>query len=255
MSAASLPPEQRFTDRVENYVRYRPSYPDGVLDLLRRDAGLGSASHVADVGSGTGISAALLLRAGCTVSGVEPNRAMREAAERLLAAEPSFRSVDGTAEATSLADGSVDLIVAAQAFHWFRRREAREEFNRILKPAGRVVLMWNERRLAATPFLRDYEQLLLKFAVDYREVRHENIGEKELGEFFRGGAYQIHAIPHQQSFGFAGLKGRLLSSSYVPAEDRPEHAPMLEGLRRIFEQHQSGGLVRFEYDTRVFLGR
>lgn len=255
MPSAPLTPEQRFSDRVENYVRHRPSYPEQVIDLLWREAGLRAGSVVADVGSGTGIFTKLLLRAGCVVFGVEPNREMRRAAERLLAGEPLFHSIDGSAEATTLEDHCADLLVAAQAFHWFRRPEARAEFSRILRPQGRVALIWNERRPDATPFLSDYEQLLRTFGTDYAQVRHENIGKPELGEFFVDGAYTTHSMPNEQSFDHEGLRGRLLSSSYAPAEGRPGHKPMIEELSRIFERHQTGGRVSFTYDTRVYIGR
>jgi SAM-dependent methyltransferase len=225
-----------------------------MVEWIRVGAGLHAGSIVADVGSGTGISARLFLDAEWEVFAVEPNREMREAAERLLGSHPSFHSVNGCAEETTLADGSVDLVSAAQAFHWFDPRKTRPEFNCILKSNGHVALIWNERVLDATPFLRDYERLLLSCATDYRQVRHENIGEKELAAFFTGG-YAAHALPNEQIFDFEGLKGRLLSSSYVPAAGQPGHEFMLQELRRIFERHQCDGRVRFEYVTRIYLGR
>lgn len=239
---------------MENYVRYRPHYPEEIITLLRRDAGLSSASVIADVGSGTGISAELFLQAGCTIHGVEPNREMREAAERILAAHPAFHSVSGTAQATTLPDQSVDFIVAAQAFHWFNTPETRTEFNRILKPSGHVVLIWNERKLDATPFLRDYEALLLRFGSDYAEVRHENIDAAQLTRFFIG-PHATHTFANEQRFDFESLKGRLLSSSYAPAEGQPRHEPMIAELLRIFDLHQSAGQVCFEYNTQVHVGR
>ena len=250
----SAAPEKRFSDRVENYVRFRPVYPPEIISLLRRGTGLTSASVIADVGSGTGISTKLLLGAGGKVYGVEPNREMRQAAERLLTRHPGFHSVDGTARATALADHSVDLIVAAQAFHWFNTPEARAEFSRILKPGGHVMLMWNERKLDATPFLRGYEELLLRFATDYAKVRHENIDDAALGGFFIG-PYAAHSFPNRQQFDFAGLKGRLLSSSYAPAEGHPLHEPMIAELRRLFDLHHDAGQVCFEYNTQVYIGR
>ena len=247
-------PEARFSDRVENYVRYRPGYPLEILDLLRREAGLTSASVIADIGSGTGISTELLLKTGCTVHGVEPNREMRQAAERLLAGLPGFRSVDGTAQDTTLPDKSADLIVAAQAFHWFNTPETRAEFSRILKPGGHIVLIWNERRTDATPFLRDYEQLLLRFATDYATVRHENIDAAALERFFNG-PYATHAFSNEQRFDFSALQGRLLSSSYAPPPGHPQHEPMIAELRLLFDLHQAAGVVCFEYDTRLYIGR
>ncbi len=124
----------RFSSRVENYVRYRPAYPGGVLQCLERECGLTPAWRVADIGSGTGISSKLFLDYGCTVFAVEPNPDMRRAAERLLGSVPGFHSEDGSAEATGIPAGSVDLAIAAQAFHWFDPAGAREEFQRIVRP-------------------------------------------------------------------------------------------------------------------------
>lgn len=250
----SAAPEERFSDRVENYVRYRPGYPPEVRALLVDQAGLGPGAVVADVGSGTGISTEILLGAGAAVYAVEPNTEMREAAERLLDGRPGFHSVRGTAQTTTLAAESVDLIVAAQAFHWFNTPETRAEFSRILKPGGKIALIWNERKLEATPFLRDYEALLLRFATDYGAIRHENVNEAALRRFFTG-PYATHLFPNRQIFDFAGLKGRLLSSSYTPGPGKADHEPMLEALRRIFDLHQHDGAVVFDYDTRVYLGR
>jgi SAM-dependent methyltransferase len=245
--------EQRFSDRVENYVRYRPGYPQEIITMLQREVGLTPHTIVADVGSGTGISAELFLRFGCNVHAVEPNREMREAAERLLSRYPNFHSVNGNAHATTLPDQSVDIVVAAQSFHWFNTPETRAEFTRILKPGGHVVLIWNERKLDATPFLRAYEQLLLNFATDYTKVRHENINAGELNRFFIG-PHVTYTFPNEQRFDFDGLKGRLLSSSYAPAEGQPRHDEMIAELRRIFDAHQASGQVCFEYDTRVHVG-
>ena len=246
-------PEQRFSNRVENYIRYRPSYPQELINLLEREAKLSPVSTIADIGSGTGIFSELLLKAGYQVDGVEPNQAMREAAERLLAGYPRFHSVDGSAQATNLPDQSMDLIVAAQAFHWFDTPESRTEFRRILKPGGKIALIWNERHLDTTPFLRGYETMLREFGTDYSEIRHENIGPESLKLIFPGG-YETHAFSNSQQFDYEGLEGRLLSSSYTPVPGRPGYEPMLSELRRLFDAHQQGGQVSIDYDARVHLG-
>ncbi len=245
--------EQRFSNRVENYIRYRPSYPQELIRLLEREANLSPESAIADIGSGTGISSELFLKAGYRVSGVEPNQAMREAAERLLSGHPRFRSVNGSAQATTLADQSIDLIVAAQAFHWFDTPEARAEFRRILKPGGKIALIWNERHLGSTPFLRGYEELLLRYGTDYAAIRHENIGAESLTLLFPTG-YETHTFPNSQRFDYEGLEGRLLSSSYTPAPGQPGYEPMLAELRRLFDEHQQDGQVSIDYDARVHLG-
>ena len=245
---------QRFSDRVENYVRARPSYPEAFFDFLRSEIGLTADWAVADVGSGTGISAGPLLKNGNTVYGIEPNAPMRQAAERLLADDARFRSVDATAEATTLPDSSVDLVLAAQAFHWFDRPKARNEFARILRQGGWVLLVWNERRLDSTPFLRDYERLLHAYAPDYNRVRHENIDNETIAAFFAPQPFQTRTFDNAQIFDYAGLEARLLSSSYTPGADDPRRVPMLRDLRRIFDLHQRDGRVRFEYDTRAHFG-
>ena len=244
---------RRFSDRVDNYIRYRPGYPAGVLDVLRGAIGLAPEMVVADIGSGTGLSTALFLQNGNQVYAVEPNREMRLAAERLLGAWPAYHSVNGTAEATTLPDASIDCVVAAQAFHWFDPVKTRTEFRRILRPGGHVVLLWNRRLTDATPFLRAYEKLLENHGTDYAQVRHERIDEAGLRDFFLPG-FRRRTLPNAQSFDFAALQGRLLSSSYAPNEGHAEFGPMMELLRRIFDEHQRDGSVRFEYETEIYCG-
>jgi SAM-dependent methyltransferase len=244
----------RFSNRVDNYVKFRPGYPPGVMDILRTNCGLTATSIVADVGSGTGILSELFLKNGNTVFGIEPNAPMREAAEHLLKEFPNFASIDATAEATTLETSSVDLITAAQAFHWFDRDKARTEFARILRPGGWVALIWNERRLDSTAFLRDYEKLLLRFGTDYEKVRHENVAG-ELGRFFAPADFRIKSLDNVQHFDFESLKGRTRSASYTPEPGDPNFAPLFVKLEELFNTHQSGGKVDFEYDTRVYYGR
>jgi len=243
----------RFSDRVENYVRYRPGYPPQVLDTLKKDCGLMPSHLVADIASGTGIWTKMLLENGNAVYAVEPNLDMRQAAERLLAGFPQFTSIDGKAEATTLPDASVDFATAAQAAHWFDRERARREFVRILKPSGWLVLLWNEREVDTTPFLRDYEHLLLAYGTDYEDVRHERTTDA-VNEFFDPSPYIERVYPMRQEFDYAGLEGRLLSSSYAPGPGHPKYEPVLRELRRIFEEHAAGGRVAFDYKTRVYFG-
>ena len=244
----------RFSDRVENYIRYRPGYPPQVLETSRKECGLTPAHVIADVASGTGIWTKMLLENGNSVYGVEPNVDMRETGQRLLSAFPKFTSFNGKAEATTLADGSVDFVTAAQAAHWFDRERARREFSRILKPRGWLVLLWNEREVDTTAFLRDYEQLLLTFGTDYEDVRHERTTDA-VNEFYDPAPYQQRVFPIGQEFDYAGVEGRLLSSSYAPGPGHPKHEPMLRELRRIFEEHAHAGRVSFAYKTRVYFGQ
>jgi len=244
----------RFSDRVENYVRYRPGYPAEVLRVLQTECGLRPEHRIADIASGTGIWTRILLENGHPVFAVEPNAEMREAGERVLAGFPKFTSVAGTAEATTLGDASVDFVTSAQAAHWFDRERARREFVRILKPGGWLVLLWNERLTDATPFLREYEELLLKFGTDYQDIRHEKTTEA-VNEFFDPAPYQERVFAMRQEFDYAGIEGRLLSSSYAPGPGHPNHEPMITDLRRIFQRHAVDGRAAFEYKTRVYFGR
>jgi SAM-dependent methyltransferase len=213
------------------------------------------AATVADVGSGTGILTGLLLERGCRVLAVEPNREMRAAAERRLGGDERFTSVAGRAEETGLAPASVDLVTAGQAFHWFDAARAREEFRRILRPGGVVALLWNDRKVDATPFLRAYEALLRRFGTDYAEVQHRTAKAQEVEAFFGPGRHAVAVFPGRQDLDLEGLRGRLLSSSYVPEAGHPDHEPMLAALGEIFAAHERDGTVALEYDTVVYHGR
>jgi SAM-dependent methyltransferase len=243
----------RFSDRVEDYVRYRPGYSREVLDLLRAECGLQPSHIVADIASGTGMFTRLLLENGNSVFAVEPNTEMREMGVRQLESYNRLVSIAGTAEETTLGSASVDFVTAAQAAHWFDLPRARAEFARILKPEGWCVLIWNERRTETTPFLLDYEQLLLTYGTDYKEVRHERT-TAIIHEFFAPALADERVFDLRQQFDFEGVAGRLLSSSYAPLEGHPSHAPMMQELQRIFRAHATDGKVEFEYNTRVYYG-
>ncbi|MCA1573193.1 MAG: class I SAM-dependent methyltransferase [Acidobacteria bacterium] len=244
----------RFTTRVENYVKFRPTYPPPIIDLLRAECGLTEASVIADVGSGTGILSELFLKNGNTVFGVEPNAQMRTAAESLLSDYRRFNSIDGTAESTNLKSASIDFVTAAQAFHWFEPKKTRAEFARIRKPGGWVALIWNERRLDSTPLLRAYEQLLLQYGTHYQQVRHENV-TGDIAGFFAPQGFRRESFENVQNLDFESLHGRVLSASYTPESDHPSFEPMIGALRELFEAHQKHGSIAFEYDTRIYYGQ
>jgi SAM-dependent methyltransferase len=244
----------RFSSRVEDYLRYRPRYPDALYDFLRTELGITAGRAVADLGSGTGIFAEPLLAAGCVVFGVEPNAAMRAAAGRLLGGcFPGFRSIDGSAEATMLPDGSVDLAVAAQAFHWFDPVKAAAECRRILRGDRVAALVWNTRKTSGSPFLEGYEALLNEFGTDYGSVRHDRADEQRLLRFFAPGFRRV-VFPNHQRLDLAGLRGRLLSSSYTPGADDPARGPMLDALNGLFSRSNTAGHVTLAYDTEMFFG-
>ena len=245
----------RFSTRVADYVKYRPGYPPAVLRLLEEECGLDSTSVVADVGSGTGLLSELFLRNGNRVYGIEPNREMREAGAGLLSSYPSFFSVDGRAEETTLDDKSVDFVTAGQAFHWFDPPRSRREFMRILRPGGWVVLVWNDRRTAGTPFLEEYERLLLEYGTDYKEVSVKYAEESMIAALYGPSEMKSQTFDNEQVFDFEGLRGRLTSSSYAPQPGHPNFDPMMRELEALFRRHEQGGRVVVAYDTKVFYGR
>ena len=249
-----IEPTKRFSSRVENYVRFRPSYPKEVIPLLEKECGLTRDAVVADIASGTGIFTRLLLEHGNRVFAVEPNPDMRRAGEEYLSEFSRLVSVAGTAEATTLVDQSLDVITCAQAAHWFDRDAAMAEFQRILKPDGYLVLVWNDRRLENSAFGITYEALVVKYGTDYSEVhRRDQTFHGE--EFFAPFHCQKRVLDNYQNFDFPALEGRLLSSSYAPQRGDPACAPMVAELRQIFAAHQQDGFVRMEYDTKIFYGK
>jgi SAM-dependent methyltransferase len=249
-----MDPTSRFSDRVEDYARHRPSYPLEVLETLWKECGLTPASVIADVGCGTGILSRLFCDAGNRVYGVEPNASMLKAAREHLHDCPNFVPVAERAEATWLEAGSVDFVTAAQAFHWFDPQEAKREFLRILKPGGWVVLLWNERHMDSTPFNRAYEELLVRFGVDYHQVK-PLWNKNSLPEFFAPSGFRKAAFENPQLLDRDGLTGRILSASYMPHRGHPSYPPMLGAIDNMFDEHQIDGRVRLEQETVMFYGQ
>lgn len=246
---------ERFSDRAGTYVKYRPSYPPELVTSLVERANLTDHGIIADIGSGTGILTGLLLPVARRVFAVEPNAAMRAAAEDQFRADPRFTSVAAPAEATTLADSSIDLITVAQAFHWFDQRACRREFARILRPTGQVGLIWNERQTSTTPFMAAYEQLLKTKARDYDQVKHSRVDEAAIRAFFQPATFEKIECPNDQSFDLPGVLGRAISSSYVPNVGQPGHEEFMAHLREIFLRHARDGRVTFAHVTRLYLGR
>jgi ubiquinone/menaquinone biosynthesis C-methylase UbiE len=245
-------PTERFSDRVENYAKYRPHYPDATLEFIREI--VPRSAKIADVGSGTGILTKQLLDAGYEVYAIEPNGPMRAESERSMDADPRFHSVEGSAESTTLPDQSIDFIASAQAFHWFDHAKAKVEFRRILKPRQLVALIWNERLANASTFSRKYEAFLRRGAPEYSEVSRRYVNIEDIRAFFEPGEVTLKKFPNAQKLDRAAFIGRVLSSSYVPLEGEPGHREVMTAAERLFDENAAEGAVSFVYETLLYLG-
>jgi SAM-dependent methyltransferase len=252
MDTSSLQPTQRFSGRVDNYVKYRPTYPQAIIPYLRETIHLNRKHVIADIGSGTGIFTDLLLKHGFSVTGVEPNEAMRLAGEAYLRHFHHFTSTDGRAEATGLEDHSVDLITVAQAFHWMEPASTRVEFNRILRPGGHTLLVWNVR-LTDTPFLKAIDDLKRRRGKNYDAIHGSHAEKNGIRAFFAPLDVRLKSFRHDQIMNFDGLWGQLLSSSYMPTEGEPGYDDTFRELGEIFQRYQENGQVHMEYETKLFL--
>lgn len=244
---------ERFSDRVTDYIKYRPGYPDKLVSTMLEKAELDVGAKVADVGSGTGIFTRLLLEQNCKVFAIEPNDKMRHAAEVLLSDHPQFTSIDAPAERTGLADNSIDMVTAAQAFHWFNNEATKAEFKRILKRDGKLALIWNKRNVSQ-PFQQAYHAILNEYAPEYGKVNHMNLVEDDIADFFANGGIEVMHFENSQQLDFAGLIGRLKSASYCPAESSPQYIPLVTELVALFDQYAINDMIDFEYDTQLYLG-
>jgi ubiquinone/menaquinone biosynthesis C-methylase UbiE len=254
--------ENRFSDRVENYIKFRPHYPQGVVDLLLQKNHFSANTTIADIGSGTGISAELFLKNNFKVIGVEPNNTMREAAEDILKEHPNFVSINANDINTALENNSLDGIIAAQAFHWFDKEKFKTECKRILKPNAQVALIWNDRKTEGNDFLKLYEEFLHMFSTEYAQVNHKNTQSAEVFDAFFGkaclpdrqGNYTEYTLDNYQDVDLFGLRGRVLSSSYMPNTESKEYEYMMYVLRKIYQRYQENNKVRLEYNTKIYVG-
>ncbi len=243
---------KRFSNRVENYIKFRPSYPEKLIEYLNDVVGINQESIVADIGAGTGIFTELLVNKVKSIYAVEPNLEMRMAADFRLRKYPNYFSINGTAENTTLNNNIINFIVAAQAFHWFNIPKTHIEFKRILKEKGILILIWNSR-INDTEFLKVYEEALKTYSTDYNEVNHQNLMEEDLQKFFSSKITKVE-FDNFQEFNFNGVLGRLLSSSYAPLEETENYTQIEKILREAFISFSENDSVRFNYKTEVYWG-
>jgi ubiquinone/menaquinone biosynthesis C-methylase UbiE len=248
-----MDPKSRFSNRVNSYIVSRPSYPVEFLEWMRECLGLTQAHVIADIGSGTGLLSQLLLNNGNTVIGVEPNEAMRNAGERILAAFPAFRSVSGTAEETTLPISSVDFVVAGQAFHWFDPAASRIEWERIAKPGCWSVLVWNESIFDESPFALEYDLIKERYGRDLKELREETSSDHKIEVFFGASGYKSVEFRNPLRYTLEQLQRRAASSSYLPAEGDADFEEMMHDLEKLFARHvEADGFVAYDHCTRAY---
>ncbi|MBZ9625922.1 class I SAM-dependent methyltransferase [Clostridium sp. FP2] len=251
MNLEQLNPKKRFSSRTQNYAKYRPDYPNEIIYYLQEFIGLNKTSVIADIGSGTGICTKPFLDNGNTVYAVEPNGDMRQVAEHLLKSYDNFHSIDGSSENTKLKSKSIDIITAAQAFHWFDPKPTKEEFSRILKPNGVVVLLWNIRNAKSDGFMQDYLKLIEKYGESYTNESTNDF----IPKFFDNRTVHKKVFPNPQLADFDRLKGELASFSYIPTESNPNFQPMISELQDLFKKYNNYGNVVLEYETHLYYGK
>lgn len=252
IAVTTLSPTTRFSNRVENYVKYRPGYPKEIIPFFENELGLKPGARIADIGSGTGLFAEPLLQNGYPVICIEPNEEMRKAGEERLKKYMQFSNNHHAAEATGLPDHSIDLITVAQAFHWMDAKAAREEFSRILKPGAYTVLAWNILK-TDTYFLETYSSIKERYRIEEKDTH--NMQPAQIAAFFKPAEMQRTVFPNVQLLDFDALKGQLLSSSYIPLPGHPSYETMISELVQLFVAANENGFVKMEFDTILYYGQ
>jgi ubiquinone/menaquinone biosynthesis C-methylase UbiE len=248
MDLSKLNPKGRFSNRVENYAKYRPNYPNEIIKFLNTNANFTKESIVADIGSGTGISSKLFLDYGNQVYGIEPNADMRRAGEKFLNNYTNFTSIDASSENTKLESESVNIIVCGQSFHWFEPEPTKKEFFRILKPDGSVVVINNRRKLGSE-FMNEYVELIRKYTdSDVSKTFNPNFSD-----FFESKTIYKEVFDNPKIFNLEILKGDLLSYSYIPSEEKTIFSNMISEFELLFTKHNKNGSVIFDYETVLYL--
>ena len=245
----------RFCGLSETYHKYRPHYPAHIVETLIEEAGLTKNSVIADIGSGTGLSCLPFLDNGNLVYGIEPNPEMRKIAGESLKNYPNFLQLPGTAENPGLPSSSIDFIFAGQALHWFDLQKCKKPLKEVAKKGGWFVIVWQERNVS-TDFMEELEQMINEYSIDYNKVDHKNIDTKKLKSFFHPHSFEEKVFPYEQEFDLEGLKGRLLSCSYLPFNaDKPGYDQMIKKIEEIFEKHKQDGKVTIPYHCKMYYGK
>lgn len=244
----------RTPSMIEIYLKCRPNYPRKLIDFLYDECGFSWDSIIADIGSGTGTFTRLLLERGSRVVGIEPNREMRQTAERLLADDfPRFVSLDATAENTTLSDASINQIVCAQSFHLFDAEKCRREFARIIKPGGMIALICIRPVHGGDEFSREYEALVSKYELSRNGGRGS---EADIySEFLDKSSMSVFSVPGQIVLDAEGLKARTFTLFHLPSPGEDGYDEIMEDLEILFELYNTSGKIVLRYKTEAYAGR
>src|SRR5690606_9755039 len=243
----------RFSQRADLYDQFRPHYPEELATFLRERLGADIHYTVAEIAAGTGIFTEQIAKWGNTVFVVEPNRSMRRLARQRLSQFEKCIFLDGTAEETGLPDRSVDMVVSAQAFHWFDLTRTKAEFRRIGRDNLLVAVIWNLRN-THTPFEQAYETLIRTYGIDYLRVSQRRMDTEEVLSFFAPESPDYRIFEHEDLLTHKELSGRILSYSFMPDESVGVYGEMMEAITELFELYQEGGYVQLSYQSRLFIG-
>jgi len=245
-----IDPLSAFSERGVDYAKYRPTYPPNVIDTILKELGEPSRLTAADIGAGTGTASRLLAERGICVWAIEPNTSMRNAAQY----HPLVRFYDATAEQTHLPSASVDLITSFQAFHWFNPQPTLLEFHRILKPSGRLAIVWNQRAVN-DEFSVEFDRIVKASMSDLPTTKPQNSVGRLLMTSPHFTRFRRHTFTYKHELDLVGTIGYALSKSFVPQEG-VAHRQLLSDLQELHARWaDERGIVSFVYHTTLYLAQ
>ncbi|KNY25844.1 class I SAM-dependent methyltransferase [Pseudobacteroides cellulosolvens] len=247
--------KDKFTNKVTDYIKYRPSYPKELIDYIEIEAGLADDSIVADVGAGTGIFTMLLANKVGKVYAVEPNFNMRTACIQYCSDLNNFAAVDGSAEDTNLSDKSVDYVTVAQAFHWFDRQKTKVEFQRILKPHGKAILIWNSR-VPESELIKENDELCRSLCPEFSGFSGgSGFSPLLYSDFFKDGYCEYREFDNNRLLTLESYIGSSLSASYAPSERDENYKSFIDGLTSLFHKYSNNSVLILPNRTRCYVGK
>lgn len=246
--------EELFSGKADVYKKYRSEYPDIFLDYLYSDLGFSPQSIIADIGAGTGMLSKCLLQRGSRLIFVEPNEDMFNAAKAEFGQNERCVFIKAPAEETTIPSTSVDFVTAARSFHWFDSERFKTECQRILKPDGRVLIIWNNDKLPQE-ITEETDALSRKYSALFENQPHrKNKTTEAFGQFFKNGSYEHVKFEKESEMNKETFIGRFLSRSYAPNEGEENYEVFVNGLKEIFDRYANKGCITTTNCTECFYG-